>query len=66
MIKLIVFDLRDTLAYIDVPEKRTVTMQKALHSNIPHPEFVRFYECSLQTREWKSRSNAYAYFCKAL
>ena len=66
MIKLVIFDLWNTLAYRDVPEKRTVTMQNALHSSIPHSEFVKFYECSLQTRKWESRSDAYTYFCKAL
>ena len=66
MIKLIVFDLRKTLAYRDIPEERSLTMQNALHLDIPHDEFVEFYECSLQTRKWESRLDAYTYFCKAL
>lgn len=66
MIKLIVFDLRKTLAYRDIPEERTVTMQNALHLDISHDDFVEFYELSLQTRRWESKSDAYTFFCKAL
>ena len=66
MIKLIAFDLWNTLAYRDVPEKRTVTMQNALHLTMPHDEFVKFYELSLQTRRRESKFDAYEFFCKAL
>ena len=66
MIKLIAFDLRNTLAYRDIPEKRTVTMQNALHLTMPHDEFVKFYVLSLQTRRRESKFDAYEFFCKAL
>ena len=44
MIKLIIFDLWKTLAYRDIPEDRTVTMQNAMHIDIPHEEFVKLFE----------------------
>lgn len=41
-------------------------MQNALHVTIPHDDFVKFYELSLQTRRWESKFDAYEFFCKAL
>lgn len=66
MIKLIVFDLRKTLAYRDISEDRSVTMQNALHLTIPHEKFVKLYEISLQTRRRESKFDAYAHLCKTL
>ena len=66
MIKLIIFDLWKTLAYRDIPEDRTVTMQNAMHLDIPHPEFVKLYEESLQTKKRDSKFDAYAHLCDVI
>jgi len=66
MIKLIIFDLRKTLAYRDIPEDRSVTMQNALHLTMPHKKFIKLYENSLQTRRRESKFEAYAQLCKTL
>ena len=66
MIKLIIFDLWKTLAYRDIPEERTITMQNAMHSTIPHSEFVKLFESSLQTKKWDSKMDAYTHLCKVM
>ncbi len=66
MIKLIIFDLWKTLAYRDIPEDRTVTMKNAMHINIPHEEFVKLFEQSLQTQKRDSKFDAYSHLCKII
>jgi len=66
MIKLIIFDLWKTLAYRDIPEDRTVTMQNAMHIDIPHEEFVKLFEQSLQTKKRNSKFDAYSHLCKVI
>ena len=64
MIKLIIFDLWQTLAYRDVPESSTKLMLRLTNSSIPRQEFVKIFENSLQTRKWDSKFDAYANLCK--
>ena len=64
MIKLIVFDIRKTIAYRDVPESSSKTMWRITESSIPYPEFVKIFENSLQTKKWDSKFDAYANLCK--
>lgn len=64
MISLIIFDLRQTLAYRDVTEGSTDAMLRLTKSSIPHSEFVKIFENSLQTKKWDSKFDAYANLCK--
>ena len=64
MIKLIVFDIRKTIAYRDVPESSSKTIRKTIKSQIPYPKFVKIFEKSLQTKKWDLKFNAYANLCK--
>lgn len=64
MIKLIVFDIWQTLAYRDLPENSSKTIRKTIKSQIPYLEFVKIFEDSLQTKKWDSKFDAYANLCK--
>ena len=64
MIKLIIFDLWQTLAYRDVPESSTKSILRLTNSPIPHKEFVKIFENSIQTRKWNSKYDAYVNLCK--
>jgi hypothetical protein len=64
MIKLIVFDIWQTLAYRDLPENSSKTIRKTIKSQIPYPEFVKIFENSLQTKKWNSKFDPYANLCK--
>lgn len=64
MIKLIVFDIRKTIAYRDLPENSSKTIRKTIKSQIPYPKFVKIFEKSLQTKKWDSKFDAYANLCK--
>lgn len=63
MIKLIIFDLWQTLAYRDVPYGTISKILKATHSKIPKDKFVKIFEASLQTKKWRSKYRAYANLC---
>lgn len=64
MIKLVIFDLWKTLAYRDVLEDSDISMLRMTKSPIPHSEFIKIFENSLQTKKWESKFNAYANLCK--
>lgn len=64
MIKLIVFDIRKTIAYRDLPENSSKAIRKTIKSQIPYPEFVKIFENSLQTKKRDSKYDAYANLCK--
>ena len=64
MIKLIAFDIWQTLAYRDLPENSSKTIRKTIKSQIPYPEFVKIFENSLQIKKWDSKYDAYANLCK--
>ena len=59
MIKLISFDLWQTLAYRDVKYSTTYLMLEKTKTNIPKDKFVKIFEESIQTRKWKSKFEAY-------
>jgi len=64
MIKLIIFDLWDTLAYRGhgtlkkISEKTGIKIQKR--------KYIKIYENSVQTKRWKSKFEAYKNLCKNL
>lgn len=64
MIKLIIFDLWQTLAYRDVEYSTTSEMLKATGSNIPKDKFVKIFEESIQTIKWNSKKEAYENLCR--
>lgn len=64
MIKLIIFDLWQTLAYRDVEYSTTSEMLKATGCSIPKEKFVKVFEESIQTRKWNSKKEAYENLCK--
>jgi len=66
MIKLIVFDLWDTLAYKDTFIRSTLQIFKKIKLLIPYDKFVKIYEQSVQTKKWKSKYDAYKNLCKNL
>jgi HAD superfamily hydrolase (TIGR01662 family) len=59
MIKLIVFDLWQTLAYRSIGYSTTSRMLEVTGVGIPKERFLKIFEESLQTRKWKSRQEAY-------
>lgn len=64
MIKLLIFDLWQTLAYRGVEYSTTYEMLKQTGAKIPKEEFVKIFESSLQTRKWNSKFEAYRNLCK--
>ena len=62
MIKLIVFDLWQTLAYRDA-ESTTSEMLKKTGVKIPKDKFVKIFEKSIQTKKWRSKFRAYKNLC---
>lgn len=64
MIKLIIFDLWQTLAYRDVDYSTTSKMLEETKTNIPKDKFVKIFEESLQTKKWKSKFEAYENLCQ--
>lgn len=64
MIKLIAFDLWQTLAYRDGASSATLEMLKQTDSDIPHDKFIKIFEESIQTKRWKSKFEAYENLCK--
>lgn len=63
-IKLIIFDLWQTLAYRDVEYSTTSEMLNQTGCKIPKDKFVKIFEESLQTRKWDSKFEAYKNLCK--
>ncbi|HLD49006.1 MAG TPA: HAD-IA family hydrolase [archaeon] len=64
MIKLIIFDLWQTLAYRDVEYSTTSKMLEETGISIPKEKFVKIFEESLQTKKWESKFEAYKSLCK--
>jgi len=64
MIKLIIFDLWQTLAYRDVEYSTTSMMLEKTKADIPKDKFVKIFEESIQTRKWGSKFEAYENLCK--
>lgn len=64
MIKLVAFDLWQTLAYRDVGYHASAKMLEETKVNIPKEKFVKIFEESLQTKKWKSKISAYTHFCR--
>lgn len=64
MIKLVIFDLWQTLAYRDVEYSTTSEMLKQTKCNIPKDKFVKVFEESIQTKKWNSKFWAYQNLCK--
>lgn len=65
-IKLIIFDLWQTLIYRDVKVRASLEMYQKSHVKISYSRFVKLFESSLQTKKWKSKYAAYENFCKNL
>ena len=63
MIKLIIFDLWQTLAYRNVPYSTTSKILEAAHSELPKDKFIKIFETSLQTKKWRSKYRAYTNLC---
>jgi HAD superfamily hydrolase (TIGR01549 family) len=64
MIKLIIFDLWQTLAYRKTKQGSTSKMLEVTKVNIPKDKFVKIFEKSLQTRKWRKEYLAYKLLCK--
>ncbi|HRS42810.1 MAG TPA: HAD family hydrolase [Candidatus Diapherotrites archaeon] len=64
MIKLIIFDLNNTLAYRDVNYSSTTKMLEVTKVDIPKDKFIDIFEESLQTRKWRKEYLAYKLLCK--
>lgn len=66
MIKLIVFDLWNTLIYKKVKLDTYHKLLKEKNVKISKKEFVSIFEKSLQRKKWKSERKAYKKLCKNL
>lgn len=66
MIKLIVFDLRKTLAYRDAGYDSTYEMVKQTGIAMSEEELTKIFEQTLQTRKREDKYGAYKSFCKKL
>jgi putative hydrolase of the HAD superfamily len=66
MIKLIVFDLWDTLACKGTKIGNTAYLMKMTNTKIPREKFITIFEKAVQTKRWKSKYKAYKLFCKRL
>lgn len=66
MIKLVVFDLWNTLAYKDVEVHPLDIIREKLKVKNPREEFIKIFEESTQTKKWKTKKEAYANLCKNL
>jgi HAD superfamily hydrolase (TIGR01509 family) len=64
MIKLIIFDLWQTLAYRKTKQGSTSKMLEVTKVDIPKDKFVKIFEESLQTRKWRKEYLAYKLLCK--
>jgi len=66
LIKLVVFDLWQTLAFRDVNYSTTSRMLEETGAKIPKEKFVKLFESSIQTRKWVSKLDAYKNLCKKM
>jgi len=64
MIKLIIFDLWQTLAYRDVGYSTTSAMLEKTKAGIPKKKFIKIFEKSIQTKKWRSKFRAYENLCR--
>lgn len=64
MIKLVAFDLWQTLAYRDVKYSTTSRMLEATGVKIHKDKFIKIFEESVQTKKWQSKKDAYGNLCK--
>lgn len=64
MIKLIIFDLWNTLAYKDKNNNSVATIAKEFGLRLAHRKLVKIFENSLQTKKWKSEYSAYRNLCR--
>lgn len=64
MIRLIIFDLWQTLAYRDVDYSTISKMLECTEVEIPKEKFLKIYEESIQTKKWDSKFKAYENLCK--
>ena len=64
MIKLIIFDLWQTLAYRDVEKGSTTQMLEQTWSSLPKKDFVKIFENSVQTQKRSNKYEAYENLCK--
>jgi len=64
MIKLIVFDLWDTLAYKYTKVGGTGHLIRVMKPGIARKKFVKIFENSLQTKRWRSKYAAYRDLCR--
>lgn len=63
-IKLIIFDLWDTLAHRTIGYHSVDKLLEVTESKIPKREFLKIFESSLQTRRWPSKYAAYENLCR--
>lgn len=64
MIKLIIFDLRKTLAYRDVEKSSTTQILEQTWASLPKKDFVKIFENSVQTKKRTNKYEAYENLCK--
>jgi len=66
MIKLVVFDLWQTLAYREASYRITSEILKKFHPHLSKKRLVKVFEESVQTKKWKSEYKAFEKLCKDL
>ena len=66
MIKLIIFDLWQTLAYLDIDYSAISKMLECTGAKIQKEMFVKIFEDSIQTKKWDSKFEAYSNLCKKM
>jgi len=66
MIKLMIFDLWNTLIYKKVNLDTYHKILRKKEIKIPRKEFVSVFEKSIQTKKWKTEREAYKNLCKNL
>ena len=60
MIKLIIFDLWQTLVYLDIDYSAISKMLECTGAKIPKEKFLKIFEESVQTEKWDSKFEAYS------
>jgi putative hydrolase of the HAD superfamily len=66
MIKLIIFDLWQTLADRKVKKDWYEILPEKLNLKISKKDLIKIYENSMQRKKWESKYEAYSSFCKNL
>lgn len=64
MIKLIIFDLWQTLAFRDVSYSTTQKILEETGVDLSRGKFLKVFERSIQTKKWLSKYGAYKNLCK--